>query len=463
MRRRFLPFILAAGFAALASLSSLPAQDAKKEKPKKKPAAPKIEVPYPPKLPDGKLVVTDTSPEFLKPPPDFRKDVAIAKEVPTIDFAFIPGQDYPGKPWSNWGDSLFANGKYYLSIGDHLAPVGNGYVFEYDPAKKSFRQLLDLKKLLHMPEGHYSPGKIHSRLDMGEDGWLYCSTHRGSPSVTNDKYHYKGDWILRCNPVTGASEIVVHAPVPKHCIPTSVFDPKRLIFYGGTAPGQGDSSDIQFFAYDCKNHKLLFSGPNGPARYMIFAKSTGRIYYTPGKEAIGPLVRFDPEKGGAPEPIASGDIGVRSATQETPQGIVYTVSTGQGGRESQFFKFDTKTEKSELLGPAAVGKAAYITTMDTDPSGRYIYYMPGAHGGSEHDGAPVVQYDTKTNTRKVIAFLHPFYQEKYGSMLRGTYSCAVDDKGEKVYITWNVSRDGGKAWDSCAMTVIHVPESERRP
>ena len=33
-----------------------------------------------------------------------------------------------------------------------------------------------------------------------------------------------------------------------------------------------------------------------------FAKSTGRVYYVPGKEdGVGRLVRFDPAKGGAPE------------------------------------------------------------------------------------------------------------------------------------------------------------------
>ena len=43
---------------------------------------------------------------------------------PTIDFLYYPGQTYPGNPWSNWGDSVAAGGKYYASIGDHLAIGG---------------------------------------------------------------------------------------------------------------------------------------------------------------------------------------------------------------------------------------------------------------------------------------------------------------------------------------------------
>jgi len=436
---------------------------------KKQPAG--AAVTFPPKLPDGKELLSDTSEEFLKPPATLRKGVAVAKAAPAVDFLFYPGQTYEGKPWSNWGDSVAVGGKYYASIGDHLAVggkgdgtrTGTGRVFEYDPDKKTFRQLVDVAKLLDLPKGHYVPGKIHSRLDLGSDGWLYFSTHRGSTSVTADKNNYEGDWVLRCDPKSGKSEVVVRGPVPKHCIPTSVLDPDRLIFYGGTAPGT-DAKDqgIQFFAYDVKNKKLLDSGPDGPARYMIFAKSSGRIYYVPGKEdTVAQLVRYDPAKGGAPVKI-DAELGLRAATQETPQGIVYTVSKGGKAGEATLYAFDTKTEKVEELGPAAVGTAEYITTLDADPTGRYLYYIPGAHGGSERDGSAVVQFDTKTKQRKVIVFLHPYFKDKTGATLVGTFSAAVDPKGDKLYVTWNVSR-GGKAWDCCALTVIHIPESERQP
>ena len=419
-------------------------------------------VTFPPSLSDDKDVVTDTADDFLKAPSGLKEGVTVAKTAPTVDFLFYPGQTYAGNPWSAWGDSVAVNGKYYASVGDHLAPAGNAFVFEYDPEKKKLRQLLDVRKLLDLPEGDYTPGKIHSRLDLGDDGWLYCSTHRGSTSVTTDKYHYKGDWIIRINPATGKSEIVTCGPVPKHCIPCSVLDPKRLIFYGGTAPGTGGEDDgIQFFAYDVKANKVLYSGPNGPSRYMIFARSTGRVYYTQGKQDPGPLMRYDPEKGGAPEKTEA-TLGLRAATQETPQGFVYTVSSGQGKQDPILWSFNTKTEEVEKLGSAVIGSAGYITSLDADPTGRYLYYVPGAHGGADADGSPLIQFDVKTKQKKVIAFLHPFYKDKYGFTLRGTFSTAVDPKGDKVYITWNISR-GTKAWDCVGLTTVHIPEGERKP
>jgi hypothetical protein len=238
-----------------------------------------------------------------------------------------------------------------------------------------------------------------------------------------------------------------------------VLDPDRLIFYGGTAAGpDAERQGIQFFAYDVTQGRLLHAGPDGPARSLIFARSTGRVYYVPGRDE-GPLMRYDPAAGGAPVKIG-GHIGVRAATQETPDGYVYTVSSGQGAAEADLWALNTKTEAIAKIGKAAVGTEAYIASIDADPTGRYLYYIPGAHGGSARDGSPVVQFDVKTGRKKVLAFLHPFYADKYGLTPQGTYSSAVSPEGDTLYITWNVSR-GGRVWDCCALTVVHIPKSER--
>src|SRR4051812_46321394 len=77
---------------------SHPAMGQTKKKTKAK--TPAVVLPYPPKLPDGKEVLTATSDEFLKPSVTIGKDVAIAKTAPTVDFLYYPCQTYPGKIWS---------------------------------------------------------------------------------------------------------------------------------------------------------------------------------------------------------------------------------------------------------------------------------------------------------------------------------------------------------------------------
>ena len=173
------------------------------------------------------------------------------------------------------------------------------------------------------------------------------------------------------------------------------------------------------------------------------------------------MFRYDPENGGSPKEI-EGAIGLRSATQETPDGMVYTVSNGQGLAESSLYSFNTKTEEVKNLGPASVGTQSYITSIDADPTGRYLYYVPGVARRQRVNGSPVVQFDVKTRAKKVITFLHPFFADKHGCTLKGTFSSDVDPAGDKIYVTWNNSR-GSKAWDSCVLSVIHIPAAERVP
>src|SRR5688500_11163275 len=181
---------LGSGFCTAGLLVALPAAAPARQGAKKaeRPLT-EADVAYPPALPGGEAVVTDTSPDFLKRPDTLREGVAVATAPPTVDFLYYPGQTYPGKPWSNWGDSLAINGKYYSAIGDHLAigakgdgshGTGRALVYEYDPAAKAMRVLADTTKVLALPAGHYTPGKIHSRIDMGSDGRLYVATHRGT-------------------------------------------------------------------------------------------------------------------------------------------------------------------------------------------------------------------------------------------------------------------------------------------
>lgn len=427
---------------------------------------PQEKVPFPPVLPGGKTVATDASDAFLQGPSGLQGDFTVARTAPTIDFAYIPGQDYPGTPWSCWGDGLAANGKYYLSLGDHYAiggkeggdskRSGNAMVFEYDPEAKSFRQLVDLQKLLNVPEGHYTPGKIHSRLDLGDDGWVYFSTHRGSVSASKlGPPRFRGDYIIRAHPATAKAEVVAHGPVPLHSLPNGILDPKRLIFYGGTAGPDSYDGPVHFLAYDVRAGKVLYAGAGGPARCMILAKS-GKVYFVPGA-GEGKLMRYDPDQPSEPPVALPVSVEIRATTLETPQGMVYAISKG-GAR---LYEFNTKTEQIAEIGKAAVGGQSYVATIDADPTGTYLYYSAGAHGGGEKDGTPVVQFNVKTRTKKVIAFLHPFYKDKYGITITGTFGSAVDPSGERLYFTWNGNRSGGKAWDTVSLSVIHVPVAER--
>ena len=407
---------------------------------------------YPPQLPGGKKFVVHTSRDFLNPGPNLRKGVDVAKTPPKVEFLYYPGQTYPGNPWCFRGVGCVWNGKYYSALCDHLAPLGTAKLFEYDPAKRKFRLLCDTAKFLRKagqitPKMNYTPGEVQTRIEFGNDGKLYYGTTRGSTRVTNDKNGFKGEWVLRTDPKTAKTEVVCAFPVAKHCILASVLDTKRMIFYGGTAAGDFRKKDVRFFAVDVKTGKVIKTAKNGFNRYCIFSKTTGRLYWD-GK-------KYDPET----RKITNSEAPhVRSATQETPQRIVY----GTSQRSAKIWAFNTKTEKLSQLGDGTVASQGYVASMHADPTGRYLYFIPGAHGGAAKDGTPVVQYDVKKKRAKVLAFLHPFFQKKYGYTPDGCFCCVLDDKGERLFISWDGWRDGQpRGWESCALMVLHIPKSER--
>ncbi len=438
---------------------------------------------WPPTLPDGKQIAIDSTVQFLKQDPQaemqISKEIDIAKTPPKIEFLFFPGQTYVPELWSNWSDGVTKGTKYYTAISDHSSPRGNAQIYEYDSKTKQIRMLIDLRSFLEepgknrIPEGmDYTPGKIHNRLEFDSDGWLYFSTHRGSiVDNTTDKRGYLGDNIYRIHPETGAQEIVAYYPMPKHTIPGSVLDSARMIYYGGTIPGN-DSPDKGhwFIAYDMKNRKLLKKAAGGSPFYYIYSKSTGCLYWgTSGNlkqqdellYRIGEGRKYDPATNKIT--VCPEIPYVTSATVESKEGKIYGTST----KNPYIWRFDVKTEKLDTLTNIAVGEQIYTCSMDLDPvTERYLYYVPGAHGGIIKEDVPIIQYDLKTGKHKILAFVGRYYKDNYGYEPDGTFSTALNDEGSILYITWNgnrAERVPGKGWDTTAMMAVYIPMSERLP
>jgi hypothetical protein len=406
----------------------------------------------PPSLPGGKTVVTDTAQAFITPPPFLSPqpaegDYTVAATPPTIDFLYFPGQTYPGSPWSAWGNGCVYEGKYYCGIGDH---AWRARVFEYDPAAKTLRQLLDIKDFLNLPEGTYTPGKLHGFISPDRDGWLYFATTRANPRASTPQYRFTGDWIMRHHPKTGVTENLGQCIGGMLSWPVGLLDSQRMLFYAGS------QQELRLLVFDPLARRVVYLSPpeEGPSRSLLFSRTTGRVYYRTHEVKDGPLRRYDPATNSVTA-IESG-IDPRCASAETPRGFIYAIDWA-----GKLWRFDVNTEQSEEIGYAPIARTTYTTSLAVDPTGRYLYYCTGGHGGTKNEGTPIVQFDTLTRKKKVIAFLTPFYTDNYGCTLDGTFSMVISADGSTLFTTWNSARQGVKNWDVATMTVIHIPASER--
>lgn len=407
----------------------------------------------------AKLEALAASPSLRKPPAGVEGDFAVVKEAPKIEFAVLPGQ-WPGAElWSAWGDALWASdGKCYASIGDHASPHGYSYVYRVDPETKEVKLIVDVNAVLKIPPEKYTAGKIHAPLvDLG-DGWMYFVTYRGSVRGTTKENGYEGDWLFRYELKTGKLENL-GIMVPHSSVPVLVGHPRTKRLYGLSAPGKTmPTFRKQLFVYDVEQRKLVFAG--GPESTMcraLILADDGRAYY----DSEGMLVRYDPKVNKVVNTQARlpGDANLRAASRPDANGVVYCFTSGGTG-----FSFDTKTEAVKETTKAFVAGPLYTTACKLEPSGRYLYYAPGAHGRTKQHGTAVLQLDVKTGKRKVVAFLNECVRAQKNYNLGGTYALALNDDGSKLFICWNgnVATERKNDFGLCSVMVIRLPESERR-
>ncbi|MGQ9672274.1 MAG: hypothetical protein ACUVV5_03970 [Candidatus Aminicenantales bacterium] len=444
-------------------------------------------------------VVEDSSERLLQAPESLRpligREIVVAKEVPRIEFGVVPvrplffGEPPEGNtigPWSNWSQANYhpKSGKFYSAVGDHGAYGAHLYIVEYDPARRVLRCLPEINAVLGRTKDQFGEGKIHGWLDFypkGSPNLWFCTYWAKYPEPEEKDYAtgYDGGHIMSLNVETG--DVVDYGvPLKRASWPYHRVDTRRGILYAVGMFGE-------FLAWDINEQKTLWAGylPEGMRwwnRAILIDEETGLVYttnrakedeeihflkYDPAKNRFFKLschMPFDP-------PTRPGQASTRSqmraqTAQRGPDGLFWGVSRG-----GELFTFDPVQEEVSDRGVNWPGQERYTCSMARSPQGRYVYYLPGAHGRSFAEGAAVVQVDTITGRRKVLAFLHPFYYEKYGYTMGGTFSIALDETGARLFILMNgafidleeqMKRENPDIFGHPSVLLIHIPANERQ-
>ncbi len=427
------------------------------------------------------------------------REFVVARTPPSVDFSLLPMQDsVPGADnwlFSSWGDIEFgSDGNFYVAMGDHQARPGHAWVYQVNPASKAIKTVVDVTKMLKPAAGQYSPGKIHApMINIGE--YLYFIPYRGAKVYCNTQYGFRGEHLMRYHYETGLTEDL-GIPVPNCSVAQMNYHAasNKLYLVGAWCPAQKKPLMSRFAVYDISTQKVVFQSgienePYASLRCMMVAPD-GRVWYMSGKINPDTTVRYpemysgryalyDPETNKAaltsltpPAGAADGRSDIRAASEPDDNGIVWCISKGRGAPNPLYgaiYSFDTNTGRfGKNLGHCfshGSGKLAislYTALAKLDPTKTKLYYIPSAHGGASRHGAALIQYDVKTGTRKVVAFLFDQVKSRTGYSLGGTYGLAISRDGGQVCVNWMDEREGRKEVERrTAVTVVHIPESER--
>lgn len=422
--------------------------------------------------PEG--VVTDLSNDMLEAPATLQDatDFVVAKTAPSIRFSVAedcePVPEYNQGVWSSWSESLLASdGYYYAAIGNHSGVDGRTYIVRYDPKTGAQKRVFDsFKNFNHQPET-YGHGKIHGRLEEYPKGYIIAATYWGIPPLDT---RYKdvfwtgpipGGRLIRVDMAKGITEDL-GVLFERDSWPMFATDTKRGIFY---AVGY----DKHFLAYDLKAGRSLYAAlppanVEWAPRATLLDEKTGDCYST----SRGRFVKYDLK--------TKKIVHLESTTPNNPNNEeepgelrCYTRHRTSDGAflcqtmDGVIFKFFPDTDSVETV---AINwrQGNYTTSMALSPGERYLYYTVDVHGDAYAHGSPVVQYDLKENTRKVITFLHPYYQKKYGYIYGGSYSVTLNEDGSQLFIVWNGkfrSEEKGPTFGDLSFMLIDIPSSER--
>ena len=434
-------------------------------------------------------VVVDSDPAMLEIPDSmkqhFGSEFTVAETPPEIAFGIVPvepkflrvynNQDESGW-WGNYCQSNYypPTKTFYTGVADHGTYDAHMYLVEYDTEKREIRCLPEVNLSLGKTPDMFGDGILHGWLDFYRSGHLerphlwFCTYWAKFPEPSEEDYAtgYDGGHIVSYDMAT-REYVDYGAPLPRTSWPYHRVDTKRGMLYAV-------SLRSEFLAWDIEKQKTIWAGylPNGMVWYnrsIMLDEHTGCVYTTNAHDTDTErrLIRYDPSKNrfslldcGMPENVATGTVDpMRAQTRHRgPDGLIYGVtSTGE------LFAFDPDNETIMDKGVNWPGDQRYTCTLERSPGGRYVYYQVMSYS----QGAPVIQYDTETGTKKVLAFPRSFYYDTYGYIPTGSYSIKLDDDGDTLFMIWNgafmdYSDDiGVQRWGHCSVMVMEIPESER--
>ncbi len=367
------------------------------------------------------------SSKFLEIPEAFSKhfEYPVLSDAPIVDAviyknaASLMGRSYSrhtrtAPKWSHWGPGVvLPDGRVLTSLGDHGGIDGNTFIYEYDPETLIMRPVADLLSAVEgWNRGEFGFGKIHGRLSLGMDGYVYCASYWGQESGDSETLY--GDRIFRYDPHNETLEDL-GAPARGWGLPSTHMAPEQGLFYAETLWRRDfDQQDHKwkFLAFDVEKQEVVFMGGHEGLDYGrdFFVDDRGNAFFNNGERS---LVKYDAGSSsltdlGPVMPVSR----IRRTAGPGPDGMLYATSAdADDSGERVLFRFDPSNHQTEIITPIDTDTPG----MDVNEDATYAYMAPRYQRNFGSDmGKPVLRTCLDDGTTKVIAFLEKALLEELG-------------------------------------------------
>ena len=422
-------------------------------------------------------MAVDTVKEFLKIPKDMKKEwlkgVEIATTPPTIEFAPVRGIDPMYFPennkslWSNWaGVARAPNGRFYFAEGDHRASGSSIYLWEYDPVAHDYKRVVNFAEVCGWNKRGVGDSKIHGDMGVMPDGTLWILTYWDpDPKPTPEQYNlWPGSHLVIYDTYTGRARDM-GIPMPKAGWPYYTLDPERGKFFAVGFRGE-------ILCYDVNERRVTYAGypPAGVKwglRSCMLDPDTG-LFWSALQEAPYNFLSFNPQTSEfiKYEETTPNDLGrnkgrnsnLRAHTHKRWKDGSFWCNSMPG----TLYKFWPDTRKTEVITHLWADQT-YAPRITMSEDGKYIYYVPNLVQTYSYY-QPVMQFNTETRTRKVIAFTADYYFDKYGFYNGGAHGLALSEDGGSLVINFNGAYKPRVVpfYGNPSLMVVHIPKNERK-
>ena len=389
-------------------------------------------------------MITETPTEVLNyTPPD---GVVMAKNPCTIDFGIIRNTEDYGTDLGCWANvTRDTNGNFYTVLGNHNESEGGTnecLLVKYNPVAKLDSILLSAKDPNVL--GDVGDGKWHGYSNIDPQGNMYLLGFYYGDMI---RYNvYTGDYTVYDDPATDTTNPGGY--------PLYYWDYERGRIVALCQEGK-PSQKGKVMIYDTNINELIFYGnPLGEEVYnrgLFLDWNTGDVYYTQEKEPHK-IIKYDYSAGNFV--YTNTDIKFRIVTERrNSEGAYYMMTYG-----GDIYLYYPDTDTSKYVGKNyGTDDGFYTAQIAMSPSERYLYYVCSSNDGDDI-GFPVVQYNTQTNTPKVLGYLYDYYSDKHDYKIRKSYGIALNADGSQLFISMNGYLDDDRRHSTF---VMHIPESER--